>query len=62
MRRLFDEKCLLLAHNFMDDHPHLRPLVDDLSRTIQTAIDEWLEDAEERRRIIIDQIRLLTDA
>lgn len=61
MRRLFDIKCLNLAHDFIDDHPHLRPIADDLAGTIQAAIDDWIEDTE-ARRAIDNQVRLLTEA
>lgn len=60
-RKLFDVKCGTLAHDVIDDHPHLRLMADDLAGTIQTAIDEWIEDVE-ARRAIDTHMRLLTEA
>lgn len=60
-RKLFDLKCGNLAHDFIDDHPHLRPMAADLAMSIQATIDIWIEE-QNALRAIDTHMRLLTEA
>ncbi len=47
MTKIFDPACLALAEYFCSDHPHTTPdQLNDLAYTIQTAIEDWMEEQD----------------
>ncbi len=47
MTKSFDPACWALAEYFCSDHSHTTPdQLNDLAYTIQTAIEDWMEDQD----------------